>query len=319
MEGVKVFYEDLKNYMKILRIVFESSSVNPLEKLTRKELELYHQLPKDIFKVGPILVASALPFSLYLILPLVYYYPRQLLTSHFWTLQQKSEFKVVLLKNRLLHNKPVFRHLQLQLNNLEDHPLREDWACILGQLGSGVQPSVEQILTCKPLFMKLPYRLNYLSGNHTVCIITRIFVDITSLIILSLQKHLRKMHNSWYFFKRRNLRDTAIILMAMDKAIMREGGVHNMPVDSLKHACYIRGNHIIILLCNYCYFDVIYVIFSGLNPTHVKNEDLVDWLNQWIKISQKIDKDSYSLLLHCPILLGYNQPSNWSLIYPYKD
>lgn len=47
------------------------------------------------------------------------------------------------------------------------------------------------------------------------------------------------IHRGW--FRRTRLADRAKILREMDKAIMREGGVHNLPIDALRHACYIRG------------------------------------------------------------------------------
>lgn len=87
-----------------------------------------------------------------------------------------------------------------------------------------------------------------------------------------------------------------MILKEMDKAIIREGGVHNLPIEALKNACYLRG----------------------LNPLHMRNEDMVDWLNKWIAISNETDKENCSLLLHSPILLAYNETSNWSLIYKNK-
>lgn len=102
------------------------------------------------------------------------------------------------------------------------------------------------------------------------------------------------MHLGW--FRRSRLFERAVILKEMDKAIIREGGVHNMPIDALKNACVIRG----------------------LNPTNMRNEDMVKWLNNWIQISSAVDKENLSLLLHCPILLAYNEPSNWMLIYKTK-
>lgn len=43
------------------------------------------------------------------------------------------------------------------------------------------------------------------------------------------------------FRRRARLRHRAIILRAMDRAIVREGGVHNLPTDVLRKACFIRG------------------------------------------------------------------------------
>lgn len=66
--GVKDFYNDMKKYLKVSRI--HSNSPEGLRALTRKELELYLQLPKDMKKVAPVLLISALPFANYVIFPL---------------------------------------------------------------------------------------------------------------------------------------------------------------------------------------------------------------------------------------------------------
>lgn len=66
--GVKDFFSDMKMYLKISRIV--NSSTKGLKALTRKELELYNQIPKDMVKVAPVLLSSALPFASYVIFPL---------------------------------------------------------------------------------------------------------------------------------------------------------------------------------------------------------------------------------------------------------
>lgn len=125
-------------------------------------------MPKDMMKVAPVLIIGTLPLSNYFVLPLIYLFPRQLLTSHFWNLQQKTEFNILILKERLMHNRPVFRHLQAQLDGLKGHQLYCSWKNILGMLGSGVQPSPAKILMCRDLFMDKPYKLDCLSGNHVV-------------------------------------------------------------------------------------------------------------------------------------------------------
>lgn len=164
--GTKDFFKDLRLYMTIVKHL--NMSGKSLSHLTRSEIELYEQMPRDMRKVAPFLLISALPFTYYVIFPLAYYFPRQLLCRHFWNLQQKSEFNVVYLNKRLIHNKPVFRHLQLQLPQLKGHDLHKKWSNVLGLLGSGVQPTAQQILECKDLFSNGPYHLMYLSGNHVV-------------------------------------------------------------------------------------------------------------------------------------------------------
>lgn len=66
MVGVKDFYSDMKRYYKINSIMSEKG----LRALTRKEMELHHQMPKDIMKVAPVLLISALPFANYVVFPL---------------------------------------------------------------------------------------------------------------------------------------------------------------------------------------------------------------------------------------------------------
>lgn len=59
--------------------------------------------------------------------------------------------------------------------------------------------------------------------------------------------------------------------------------------------------------------------FLGLNPANLHDEQLTKYLTDWINLSTRIEKDCFSLLLHAPILLAYNAPSNWRLIYPEKS
>ncbi|XP_044252605.1 LETM1 domain-containing protein 1 [Tribolium madens] len=274
--GIKDFARDLKDYFRIVRIL-NSPTKGKFKSLTRREIELYHQMPKDMLKVAPVLLISALPLANYVIFPLAYLFPRVFLSRHFWNLQQRAEFNILDLRSRLVNNRPLFRCVQAELDKIRGHRLFCKWAEVLGMMGSGVQPKVEQILECKDLFTCEPYHLFYLKGKHV--------------------KHLLRIHDlhmGW--FRRSRLIERAVILQEMDKAIIREGGVHNMPQDALKNACYIRG----------------------LNPMNMRNEDMIDWLNNWIKISNVVDRESWSLLLHCPILLAYNEPSNWTLIYKTK-
>jgi len=68
MVGIKDFYRDMKYYFKIYRRL---SMPAGFKCLTRKEMELYHQMPKDMMRVAPMLILSTLPFANYIVLPLV--------------------------------------------------------------------------------------------------------------------------------------------------------------------------------------------------------------------------------------------------------
>lgn len=105
---------------------------------------------------------------------------------------------------------------------------------------------------------------------------------------------LNKLHGipgGW--FKRHSLYEHAFLVHYMDQAISREGGIHNMPLESLRNACYIRG----------------------LYPVNLSIEEMVEWLRDWIKISNSITIEHITLFLHLPLFLGYNHPNNWQLIY----
>ena len=68
MVGVKDFYNDMKRYFKINTII--DASEKGIRALTRKEMEMYLQIPKDMMKVAPVLLISALPFANYVVFPL---------------------------------------------------------------------------------------------------------------------------------------------------------------------------------------------------------------------------------------------------------
>lgn len=67
MDGVASFYRDMKDYLKISTKLLGRPE-NILQ-LSRRELEIYYQLPKDMRKVGPLLLVSSIPFAQYLTMP----------------------------------------------------------------------------------------------------------------------------------------------------------------------------------------------------------------------------------------------------------
>lgn len=102
-------------------------------------------------------------------------YPRFFLTHHFWTLQQRSEFAVINLRERLVHNRAIFRALQSKLTSLTDDKHYEQWKEILGKLGSGVHPTADEIIAVKQLFAESPYKTRSLSYTHIVSEIYNMF------------------------------------------------------------------------------------------------------------------------------------------------
>lgn len=165
--GMKDLYRDMKQYVKVYKIA--NTSTLHLRALTRKELELYYQMPKDMKKVAPVFIISALPFANYVIFPLAYMYPRTFLSSHFWSIQQKFQFQTDYLRERLAYNLRVFRFLQTKLETSRNDKQYKELKTVLGLLGSGRHPSVVQLLEIHEMFSRSPYSLESLPGHHLVC------------------------------------------------------------------------------------------------------------------------------------------------------
>lgn len=95
-------------------------------------------------------------------------YPRKLLCSHFWTLQQKVEFQELYLKERTSYNKKIFRKLQENLDATKRSQYHKEFNYALGLLGSGTHPNVDEIIAIKDIFMHAPYKLDSLKSSHLV-------------------------------------------------------------------------------------------------------------------------------------------------------
>ncbi|XP_060654631.1 LETM1 domain-containing protein 1 isoform X1 [Drosophila nasuta] len=219
-DGVKDFFADMKRFLKIARIA--NDAPQGIRALNRQELELYMQMPRDMMKVAPALIGCSLPMVGYAFFPLVFWYPRTFLTSHFWTEQQRNDFQSYYMKRRLQCNKSVFRCLQAKLKSLKTHHKHAEFESILGQLGSGTHPTADALIAVKDIFAEGPYSLLGMSRKHIKCLV--------------------KMHglpNS--LFKRHRLHEHAFLVHYMDLAINREGGVHNLRTDAMRYCCYLRG------------------------------------------------------------------------------
>lgn len=153
------------------RELIDGKAVN---KFSYNDLMIYYQMPKDMIRVAPVLLITALPFTNYIIFPLAYWFPKQLLSHHFWTIEQKHNFQVIDHTKRLHFYRPVFRHLQSRLDSVttEDH-LQDKCRLVFAKLGSGTHPSLEQVIDIRQCFTSQPYGLNQLKAGHLVTLQSR--------------------------------------------------------------------------------------------------------------------------------------------------
>uniref|UniRef100_A0A0P4WMU8 Letm1 RBD domain-containing protein n=1 Tax=Scylla olivacea TaxID=85551 RepID=A0A0P4WMU8_SCYOL len=268
--GLKEFMFDFKELIKIL--VYLSLPGSTLDSLSRRELEVYYRMPSDMVRVFPVLVLSSLPFGQNVAFPIGYWFPRHLLCYHFWDIKQRHEFAVMGLKQRLFNARPVFRCLQAAILTMDEED-QDKCRTVFHKLGSGVHPTVEEIIALIPLFQGKPFHIRQIRAIHVNAL-------------------LRLYGRSVWLWRRQRLRDHARILHCMDAAISREG-LDSLTLDNLRAT----------------------LIFRGLNPTNMSTDAMLEYLQNWLKVSKEVDASCYSLLLHLPIFLAYNQPTNFALIY----
>lgn len=164
--------------MEYFRISRELSYGKEVQDLNYKELMIYFKTPKDLLRVGPVLMLSALPLAQYVVFPLAFFLPKHLLSSHFWTIQQRIQFQVSDHTKKLYHYRPVFRQLQSKLSivTIEDN-LQEKCRKVFAKLGSGTHPTVDQVLEVKQLFIGKPYGLQFLTSRHLVFVLQIKFIN----------------------------------------------------------------------------------------------------------------------------------------------
>lgn len=68
MDGVKLFGRDMIQLLKIRSKM--AIGEKDFDTMTRRELELCHQMPRDMRRVGPIILISAIPFAHYVTMPI---------------------------------------------------------------------------------------------------------------------------------------------------------------------------------------------------------------------------------------------------------
>ncbi len=237
--------------------------------LSRRQLELYMTLPTDLKRVAPVLVVSALPMAQNVVFPLALMFPKQLLSSHFWT----PEVRKQIVAEQQLARHQFYRRL---LRDLIRASKQQDNLKMKGLLktltAEREHPSPEQILQVVGEFSEKErgfLRLSALNSLHV--------------------KHLMSAHglDDWFWW-RYKLTQYANLLHHIDLAILREGGVGYMGDADLRYVC----------------------LWRGLNATEdVSRAEMLDYVGRWMAVSEKLSTDCPSLLLHLPLLLGYNHRS----------
>ncbi len=267
--------------------------------LSRRQLELYQTLPQDLLRVVPVLTVSALPMAQNVVFPLALMYPKQLLSSHFWTTEVREQFELEQQRRRhhfyrwaqeavliltctgihiktLLQQRTVFFRKLLRdltrssqaVRSSSTYPVFKSSLDKLDSSEESVHPSTEEILQLQELFCekKGVFHLSRISSLHV--------------------RHLMRVNGLrdlfWWRYK---LAQHANLLRQIDLALMREGGVAGLAEEAdLRASCHRRG----------------------LNCKEATLDEMEEYLGNWLEVSTNVDRRYHSMLLHLPVFLGCN-------------
>ncbi|KAF2350660.1 LETM1-like [Trinorchestia longiramus] len=301
--GLKTFIKDFTGYVRVLvKLSFPSER---LENLTLHQLQLYHFMPYDMFKVFPVLAISAIPFGQNLALPFGYLFPRQLLCRHFWDLQQSHDFAMRDLRKRVLYARPVFRCLQASVAGIEPLNDRVRMQSVCHLLGSGRHPRDTQVMELRQLFSAAPYGLKNIKRHHVHSLLR-----LHDLSAVRSRKRLRD-HARWLLCHDFALTAEARGVPATDATSQRQDqGVDSSSVEgsgqSTLQQCDLASLHVNVLKTS--------LLLRGISPIGLDSSGMVRVMERWLAVSLQLSCADSSLLLHLPILLFYNHPTNLALV-----
>ncbi|KAF1414987.1 LETM1 domain-containing protein 1, partial [Spheniscus mendiculus] len=211
--------------------------------------DAFRQFRRDVIKAIPIGVIAIPPFANFLVIVLMYFFPRQLLIRYFWTPSQQAEFLDAYDAIRRDSYPDVVESLALAARSLPEPQLQKRLQELCAQVQRGSQPRVAELYAVRSLFSGSPLGLNKLQVSHVKALSQ----------VLFLTPHLPA------FFLRRRLRSHVLEIRHLDRAMLRLG-LGQLSEEELKAACYLRG----------------------LNPTRLSMSECRAWLEQWLGLSCKL-------------------------------
>ena len=145
------------------------------------------------------------------------------------------------------------------------------------KLVTGKHPNVGEILSMASYFRNSdgPLSLTQLPAVH-----------LRNLLRIHNKRH---VGITSFMSVRTKLQVYANMIHQIDMAIIREGLQH-MDTNEVAQCCMARG----------------------LNTYATSETEARDYLDQWLRVSSRLDNGTSSLLLHLPIFLGYNHQSRFS-------
>ncbi|XP_019615004.1 PREDICTED: LETM1 domain-containing protein 1-like [Branchiostoma belcheri] len=234
-------------------------------RLTWREIDSCRQFKLDVLKTLPVFLVASLPFVWLLVLPLIYFYPQQLLSSQFWSAGQKVTFFHSYHMERAAYYPSIVQALQRKLPRVGDSRDRTKLEELCASTLREESPSPAAILRVRPTFSHPGLHFNRLSRTQLGYLSRVLLLNPylpKSLLRRRLLKHLEDVH-------------------AMDQGIQQEG-VSQLTTQELRKMCYLRG--------------VASMTWS--------RQVCMEWLTQWVQISTQLQASELCLLVHCMVFLS---------------
>ncbi|CAI5731994.1 unnamed protein product [Hyaloperonospora brassicae] len=274
--GFKGLYHENKQAWALRRRLQESKGQLLL---TRREMILLRQAPRDLLKSLPLLVFFGVPLVGYAAPLLGYQFPKQLLPRQFWRPDQKTQFMREEVEARAT-TYPELIQLLLQIQHKDD-TLQELLALAKSETSGGLRPT--QVAELMPFFQG-PASLQQLSSQHIHVLSkgTARFPTFAVLNKLLMQSQLEK-----------RLARKTMEISVDDQQLLKEG-VDDLTLDELEFACHERG------------------IVTQYGEIATLRYALKEWLTMYDtdRFDPASDMQSLppSLLLHAPALASFTKP-----------
>ncbi|XP_010075092.1 PREDICTED: LETM1 domain-containing protein 1, partial [Pterocles gutturalis] len=161
--GIQALFLEVKEIRKIKSKM--SRQRLSAQQLPYREMERLRQFRRDVIKAIPIGIIAIPPFANFLVIVLMYFFPRQLLIRYFWTPTQQVEFLDAYDAIRR-DSYPKKERLALAARSLPDAQLQKCLQEICAEVQRGSQPCVAELYAVRSLFSGSPLGLNKLQVSH---------------------------------------------------------------------------------------------------------------------------------------------------------
>ncbi|KAM4643954.1 LETM1 domain-containing protein 1 isoform 3-T3 [Amazona ochrocephala] len=275
--GIRALFLEVKEIRDIRsRMARQRLSV---QQLPYRDMERLRQFRRDLIKAVPIGIIAIPPFANFLVIFLMYFFPRQLLIRHFWTPQQQIEFLDTYDVIRRGSYPAVLQSLAQAARSLPDPQLRSRLQQLCSQVQCGSQPRVAELCAVRAAFSASALALNHLHVSHVKALSRVLFLSPHlpgPVLRHRLRSHvleIRQLDRALQRLSPGQLREEELRAVRSPPGSARS--LHPKPCPGAEcpphalQACYLRG----------------------LNSTHLDVASCRAWLEQWLGLSCRLEGD----------------------------